>query len=227
MRLGDRLEGTICKNCSNVYRKGGWVDAGGDVGEDAAISAAAEAIENSIEIRLKNPTWSINVDNIKETQKGFVVSCSVEVSGEISSGMAGMVNIGKKTEVNIRRRLCRNCTRQMGGYFESILQVRGKFDREEIVEVVRNLMASFSKKDRKAFITDTKFLKHGVDFYIGSTRVARKIANTIKCKNCRIKESPKLVGVDRHGKRLYRVTILVRICKRCSRECSNILARSI
>jgi len=77
--------------------------------------------------------------------------------------------------------------------------------------VVENLIASFSKKDKKAFITDVAFLKHGIDFYIGSTRVARKIANVIKGKNCRTKESPKLVGVDKQGKRLYRVTILVRM----------------
>lgn len=205
--LKEKLDGIICKNCYNVYRKGRWFHVGG-TGEDAARAAAADAVEDSIDVKLQDPKWSINIDDIKETPKGYVVSCSVKVSGVVMSNTVGM---GKKTVVNVRSQLCKNCTRQLGGYFESILQVRGEFDRKETARVVENLIASFSKKDKKAFITDVAFLKHGIDFYIGSTRVARKIANVIKGKNCRTKESPKLVGVDKQGKRLYRVTILVRM----------------
>jgi len=116
--LKEKLDGIICKNCYNVYRKGRWFHVGG-TGEDAARAAAADAVEDSIDVKLQDPKWSINIDDIKETPKGYVVSCSVKVSGVV---MSNTVEMGKKTVVNVRSQLCKNCTRQLGGYFESILQ---------------------------------------------------------------------------------------------------------
>jgi nonsense-mediated mRNA decay protein 3 len=149
---------------------------------------------------------------VKEAEQPFKnlyeVSCLVEVKGKLH-GMDYKET--KEAEVRITLDLCKDCSRRKGGYYEAILQIRGEVPGE-IQNKVRNMLDSLTKKDRRSFITDVKALKEGVDFYIGSIRAARKVARNLKQEyGGRIRESPKLMGMDKHGKKVYRVTIALRL----------------
>jgi len=71
------------------------------------------------------------------------------------------------------------------------------------------------RKDRMGFIQDTIEKEEGLDFYMGSTSSARKLAQAIKERfGGTISEAYELVGVDRQTSReVYRTSVSIRIPK--------------
>jgi nonsense-mediated mRNA decay protein 3 len=215
VKLPRKLEVKLCKNCLRYLRKGHWTFVS-DRPEKVLEDAAFNAIEDSLIIEeLKNAKVNIAIDETKQSSRAVsTIYCSIEIEGNISG-----INYQtlKKTEVRAKFDLCQDCSRQIGGYYESILQIRGedllsKEEKERIRNTVDKVIASLSGKDRKAFISTIKHLKEGVDFYVGSTQVARKIANALREEfGGKLSESPKLVGQDKQGKALHRVNIALRL----------------
>lgn len=123
-----------------------------------------------------------------------------------------------KTEVRLKREACDMCSRQAGGYFEAVVQLRalnrhisdsemkeGKKTISETVETDRK------KGDKLAFITEYVQLKEGGDFYIGSTSAARHACSKIvEEMGGSLAESYTLVGM-KEGKENYRTTFLIRL----------------
>ncbi len=211
-RLPELLEVKICKNCLSYFKKNRWSFVSSSL-EEVLQEASFNEIRGSIEP--KNASVKISLGDIKKSSEAvYIVSCSVRVEGRF----AGVEYSAKKNvEVRARLELCGNCSRQAGGYYESVLQVRseealGRAEREEIEGLVNKLLSSIAQKDRKAFLSDFKPLRDGMDFYVGSIKVAKKLAEMLREKfGGEISESPKLFGRDKSGKDLYRVTIALRL----------------
>ena len=128
------------------------------------------------------------------------------------------VHAEAETEVRIQRTACDMCSRESGGYFEAIIQIRaaGRFPTEEekrrSMSIAREAMASMRKKgDRLAFISEEVEQKEGIDLYMGSMNASRQVCRLITSElGGSFSESPTLVGM-KDGKNLYRITFAVRL----------------
>ena len=80
-------------------------------------------------------------------------------------------------------------------------------------EVVERTLIKQSKKDKLAYCPQIAKLKEGYDYYIGSFKTGKKVAEALTEEfGGIIKESPRLISEDKStGKGLYRIWISVRI----------------
>jgi nonsense-mediated mRNA decay protein 3 len=105
-----------------------------------------------------------------------------------------------------------------GGYYEAILQIRAdgreisEDEKKELTKRVTDTTVARYKTDDRAFINLIDDTKHGIDYYIGSTHLAKDIADEFEGTYiAERKDNYKLVGEDKTGKKKYRVTILLRL----------------
>ena len=117
--------------------------------------------------------------------------------------------------VRIKPSICDTCQKQRGRYYEGILQVRGD-DRDLMpreMRSVRTLVVARVDRsdDASAFVTRIEEVHGGLDFYLSTNalakRLARDVADTL---GGTVSSSPKLYG-QKQGREVYRVTALVRL----------------
>lgn len=213
IQVPEKLEGQVCRNCSKIYRKGSWQPLK-EKQEEAVYEAAYRSVEKELKI---NPLDEYRVEiqpgiMKKSSETVFLVPMEVQLTGK-DRGMEYQES--QQVEVRVILSLCPYCTRESSRYFEAILQVRGeeKLDDDflgEIDNYVRELLDSM-KDEKNAFISDFKLLKGGLDYYMGSNRIAAKISiQLINRYGGAMGESPKLVG-RKEGRDMYRVSYSVRI----------------
>ena len=108
-----------------------------------------------------------------------------------------------KIEVKEEKGICRYCSLRLSSYWEAILQIRGR--KEGILKEIEEMLKK--EKHKLAFISRIVELKNGFDIYLGSKKVARRIAKKFE-KEAKIKITRKFYGF-RQGRRIYKDTILV------------------
>ena len=115
----------------------------------------------------------------------------------------------KTIQFNQPKILCKFCAMKVSGYFTSIMQLRGRFDKERVRGEIDFMMKKLESTEDTAFISKVVEKREGVDLYFGSKTVANKIAKYFKKKyETRNKLSSTLYGM-KHGKSLFRDTVLV------------------
>ncbi len=114
-------------------------------------------------------------------------------------------------ELMIIPQTCDVCSRVSGGYYEAILQIRGpKYRQEQMLALVKRMVAQYGDTDKYSFITQILACKDGVDVYLGSSKVAQKIQQeTKRIYNVASKVTHSVCGT-RDGKVLTRMTILLK-----------------
>jgi len=138
--------------------------------------------------------------------------CLVKLRGNLR-GHA--LELEKETKIRIRRIACEKCSRQSGGYYESIIQIRAnkRKIREEEIELVIDMMESLLKRESdnpKAFVTKIETKREGLDIYLGDKKIGEKISRSIaKSFGAEIKESKKIAGRE-DGRDFYRFTYLIK-----------------
>ncbi|HII00678.1 TPA: NMD protein affecting ribosome stability and mRNA decay [Methanosarcinaceae archaeon] len=197
----------ICSRCGAYFHKSRWDDFGNleevvekDVEDALLIHEEAEDIEVYLEPRQLTPYIYIVRAEVDALVRGETVHAEAE------------------TEVRVRREACDMCSREAGGYFEAIIQVRaaGRLPTEEekrrSLAIARETMQQMKKKgDRLAFITDTQELKEGADLYMGSMNASKQVCRLIASEmGGSYSESPSLVGM-KDGKNVYRITYAMRL----------------
>lgn len=100
------------------------------------------------------------------------------------------------------RTLCTNCSRRGSGYFEAIIQLRGRPER--IAKYEKLLKSRLSES---TFVAKIENLKEGKDLYVGDSKAVLALFNEL---GLRTTISRKLHGV-RQGRRIYRTTFLLRL----------------
>lgn len=116
----------------------------------------------------------------------------------------------------IKRITCQRCSREAGGYYEAILQLRAENRKLRIqeVQVAKRVIKEVLEKEienEKAFLTKVEERKEGIDFYFGSRDIGRKVSKIVaKELGGKITESKKLSGRT-DGRDMYRFTYLVRL----------------
>ncbi len=209
IELPKRIEVQICSHCNSKLEEGKWSEE--FIPEEEIIY---RALERNIKIddEVSNEDINLEIDNIK----GTIADCYVEVLGEVHGVQ---IEETHDTQVKIQKTVCPTCSKIQSGYYETVVQFRA--DNREIKpeeyskadEVVERTLIKQSKSDKLAYCPQIAKLKEGYDYYIGSFKSGKKVAEALKEEfGGIVKESPRLISEDKStGKGLYRIWISVRI----------------
>lgn len=188
-----------CKSCFSLKIPGTWLEF------DDLPSSVSHFIEENI-------SWNEEANKLKsdivlEQLDPHKFRASVSCKGEYQ-GVS--LNRELKTEVQIKFQVCQTCSRQAGGYYESILQIRTK--RKEILDDAVDLVyKEIDSSSAEFFTTDAGPVRGGYDFQLSSTEKARSISRDLMVKfGGHVTETNTLVG-RKDGRDLLRHTFGVRL----------------
>ena len=199
----------ICSHCNSRLEEGKWSES--YLPEDEIIY---RALERNIKISdlVENEEINLEIDQIK----GTIANCFVEVVGDVYGVSLDETH---DCEVRIKKTVCPPCSKMQSGYYETVIQFRA--DNREIKseeyakadKIVARTLDKQAKVDKLAYCPQVAKLKEGNDYYIGTFKTGRKVAENLKDEfGGVIKESPRLISEDKStGKGLYRIWISVRI----------------
>lgn len=201
------LHARICSVCGAHLHRSRWENIGSI--EDVVL----KAVENALFIHNEAGDVEIYLEPREITP--YIYRVKAEVDAVVREEP---VHAEAETEVRIQRSACDMCSRESGGYFEAIIQIRaaGRFPAEEeksrCMAIAREAMESMKKKgDRLAFISEVLEQKEVLDLYMGSMNASRQVCRLITSElGGSFSESPTLVGM-KDGKNLYRITFSVRL----------------
>jgi len=148
-------------------------------------------------------------------EKKKKIDCKVTFSGYIEDQQ---ITEQHQLIVRLKNTICDVCSKQFGGYFEAILQIRAEKrtptteEIQQITELVETLVEQFREKgNRGLFVTEITEEQGGLDFYLSEKGSAYTIAKKIQEKNGgEIKQSSTNAGM-KDSKQLFRMTYLVRL----------------
>ena len=196
----------VCANCGEYDFGGRWVR------RDPMV-AIQDAAADAVMIVKGADVTSISTSVEEQDPRTFVVTihAGCDVMGYPADGEASTI-------VRVKNTVCRRCSRQLGSYYEAILQIRsasGKLEdamREEALAMTENSVARQAATNRQLFITKMELVPGGVDVYLSSISLGKAITKELGDAFCaETKESPKLVGQTTDGQDMYRLTYLVRL----------------
>ena len=176
--------------------------------EDAVITAALDSRGIIRDARFVDQSASVEEND----PRTFTVNVwtRLDVMGHETEDEASTI-------VRVKNSVCKPCSRKLGSYYTSILQIRASKDAdagtvEEALEMVKESVEAQSANNKQLFITKTETVPGGVDVYLSSISLGRSIAKELTDAYCaESKESPKLVGKTSDGQDMYRLTYLVRL----------------
>ncbi|WP_158296895.1 MULTISPECIES: 60S ribosomal export protein NMD3 [Archaeoglobus] len=191
----DEFEITVCSRCNLIRLGNRWVER-----------SVEEVIEEMV-LRNARVVEEFNVTEVAISQEHCVFR------GEISGDE---VKILVPLKYRINKVLCEKCSREAGGYYESIVQLRAagrELSDEEIekaLEIVDEVISS-APEDQKAFISKLERKREGVNIFFGSRNIGKKVSRMIMKKlGGSITESKKLhTRID--GRDVYRFTYSVKL----------------
>lgn len=188
----EKFELELCSRCGAIK-----------VGKDWKNIELGEALEFEI---LKN--LNLNPEfRIQEVRLNYSILIKGKIRGE-------EVELTLPPSYRIRRTSCSRCTRESGGYYEAIVQIRaGRRLREEetkrILEIVNSILQD--SEGERDFLSKFETFKYGMDFYFGSRKIGEKVSKKISEEfGGRIFESKKLHS-RMDGQDTFRFTFLVRL----------------
>jgi len=209
LKIPENITVTVCSHCNAKLEEGKWKES--YIPEEEIIY---RALEKNIEIDklAENEEIELEIDQMR----GTIAECYIEAVADV---LGEKIVESHNSNVKINHSVCPDCSKKSSGYFEAVVQLRAdkrEFNPEEIKnidELIQKTILKQSKKDKLAYIPQIAKLKEGRDYYIGSLKSARKVAENIKDHYGGVlKESPRLISEDKStGKGLYRVWISVRL----------------
>lgn len=209
IEIPENINVEICSHCNSRLEEGKWHDS--FIPEDEIIY---RALERNIKIDDLVENEEINLEI--EQMKGTIADCYVEAVGEV---YGVTIDETHDTSVRILKTVCPTCSKLQAGYYEAVIQFRAdsreikKEEYDKADEIVGRTLDKQAKVDKLAYCPQIAKLKEGYDYYIGSLKTGRKVAEALKEEfGGVIKESPRLISEDKStGKGLYRIWISVRI----------------
>ncbi|AJC72182.1 nonsense-mediated mRNA decay protein [Thermococcus guaymasensis DSM 11113] len=242
--IGDEINTELCQNCGSYKKRGVWLDPKSyeldelifEVAENALLEELEDSFSDKIrEYEVVSPEELEEIDDLPVGRAVVsfepldfhieyfpaIITYEVRVKAKTHELQRELHDERKRVTVYVRQTVCPRCQKFLGGYFEAILQVRAEGrsltedERKAIGKLVEEKVDEIMQKDRMGFIQDTIEKEEGLDFYMGSTSSARKLAQAIKERfGGTISEAYELVGLDRQTSReIYRTSVSVRIPK--------------
>lgn len=196
----------VCTNCGEYEFGDRWLK------RDRLVAVQDAAADALCVIRDATPV-SVSTEAVEQDPYvyGVTVRAVCDVMGYEAEGEASTI-------VRVKNTVCRRCSRQLGSYYEAILQIRtgsGKLSpemREETLAMVESSVARQAATNKSLFITKMEIVTGGVDVYLSSMSLGKSLTRELADRYCaETKESPKLVGQTTDGQDMYRITYLVRL----------------
>lgn len=207
--IPDEIEITLCAHCESRLVSGKW--------QELELSDE-EIILNTLNRHIELNKNAENVEIYVETllARGSNIETIIHVKADV---LGEIVKQDYQLNVKIIRTVCPECSKYASGYYEAVIQLRADNripDEEEITAIdalIADNIDKISKKNKMAYISERAMLKEGIDYYVGSYKVAKRLVSNLKDHfGGVIKESPRLMGRDKSaGKDLYRIWISIRI----------------
>jgi nonsense-mediated mRNA decay protein 3 len=195
----------MCPRCSSYKFKNTWIQEPFDGilkrGIKEAFSVSPELKDVAIQT------------NCKEQDR--ILACMVCISGVLENQT---ITEQHPLTVRIRHNTCEICSREAGGYYEAILQIRTEqrtFTNEELKTLrstVETIVGQFQDSGKRSlFITDIGEKREGLDFFLSEKGTALSIAKKIQEQfGGDFKQSASSAGM-KDSRQVYRMTYLVRI----------------
>jgi len=195
----------VCVHCNSYKFKNTWTN-------EILSDVLKRLIKNNFKISNELEKIDIHTE-CKEKKDGL--SCKVLISGLIDGQEINEEHI---IHVRLKRSVCDVCSKQSGGYYESIVQIRQertkltKDEMDDIITIVNSTVEDLRAKGNRAlFITDMGEEHGGLDFYLSERNAGLVIAKKIQSQyGGEIKQSSKSAGM-KDSRELYRVTYLIRL----------------
>ena len=171
----------VCVHCNSYKFKNTWTD-------ELLGDMLRRVIKNNFQISKELEKVDINTE-CKEEKGGL--SCKVFISGFVDD-----LEFTEEHNVHVRlkKSVCDVCSRQSGGYYEAIVQIRPyktKLTRQELDDIISTVGATIedlqAKGNRALFITDMGEEHGGLDFFLSersaSLIIAKKNSEPIRWRN--------------------------------------------
>jgi nonsense-mediated mRNA decay protein 3 len=204
--LPHHVDVKVCANCGDVGYGERWVTK--DL-EDAIEEAAVDSL--SIIREAKPVSMEVSSSEQEKYTHVVVIDSILDVGGCIAEDTSSTI-------VRLKNTVCKRCSRQLGNYYEAILQIRAgsKNVSQRVMREAQNraeeTVDSQSVSNRQLFITKTEEVQGGIDIYLSSISLGKAIAKDLSDAYCaETKEAAKLVGQTEDGQGMFRVTYLVRL----------------
>ncbi len=177
LKLPGRIEIEFCKRCSRMRIRGEWAPY------------SRRKLEEHIASKARGEFERVEYDSEKKEMVFTVRKGGAEAE------------IRKPFEFEKKIVICPDCSKISGGYYESVIQLRG--NEKRVAKYARILTEMLRKR---TFITKTEEKHGGTDIFAGSTRA---VLEAVAELGLRAKITRKLVGT-KEGKRAYRATFSIR-----------------
>ena len=188
VHIPDKLEILYCPLCERIYTSR-W--------SNFSLEALRDWLKKKIRVDVDDASIGFSFPEMNEDEVSFLYIAKGNVKG-------APFELSGKGEIQLKKMLCPRCARESGGYYEAIVQIRGRnaFSRaEEVAHMIAREKGEFN------FVSKVVDKKEGVDLYVGSRKVADKVARKIE-KRYGVKPVRSYTLVtERDGKRLYRLTV--------------------
>ena len=201
--IDDIIELTRCPRCGFFKISGRWRDVSF---EDALL----EVVISKIRVI---PEFDVERISVTPLTRGEVGKYSITLNGRMDDVE---LDVEKVVDVRVLSEVCWKCSREAGGYYEAIVQIRAdnrKVSDEEIetvMEIIERILNK-ERENKKAFVSKIVERKEGIDFYFGDRNIGRKVSRTvIEELGGRIIESKK-IHTRKDGRDVYRFTYAVRL----------------
>jgi nonsense-mediated mRNA decay protein 3 len=199
------LDITLCPRCSSYRYKNTWV-----------IESFQEVLDRHVKDVFSISPELHNVE-IQTTcqEQDRVYQCMVHISGVIEHQI---VTEQYPLTVRIKHTTCEVCSREAGGYYEAVLQIRAaqrSFSKEELHtlrSLVETMVGQLQESGKRGlFITDYDEKREGLDFFLSEKTTAFSIAKKIQEQyGGEFKQSAASAGM-KDSRQIYRMTYLVRL----------------
>jgi NMD protein affecting ribosome stability and mRNA decay len=216
--LPAEVEVTVCEGCGAYRLHNRWELTVGDPVSTAIEKTVRESVrvvnitESGKQLLRPSDAEGIRISiepNLKDS------SAKIKAFGKVHPLQAQAKSEEAYVRIKLKTEVCRACSLKRAKHHEAILQVRGKISKEalsKLMVTLNDLAEEAGAKDPSDFIADVKRQKEGLDYYVSSLSLARKMASLLKVEfGATISESAKLVGQTRNGRKKYRVSMLARL----------------
>lgn len=223
-RLPSEVQAQICSRC-NAYLVGKrWREpadkesALGDAAKSAVLSALRVARLTQSGMRFVRPGQADKIElRIEPEIEPRGVFVDIHARGKIHESQVEPHVEHARVEVKPKWTTCDVCGLRSAGYHEAILQVRSKVEipartLRDIKSMLEGYTTGARERNRAAFIAKIEEKPRGLDLYLSSTTLARRMASLLKTKfGAEIGETAKLIGRDRDGRGKFKVSVLARL----------------
>lgn len=191
VNLPARVELTVCRSCGSFLIGGSWLRV-----------PAEEALRSEI-LRSGGipPGLEVEVSLSGDT-------AAVRITGRVDERQTLPLSIEGSVKVRQRQTTCRPCSLKRGGHYEAIVQLRG-IPPAEAERILGQLQGDLLVSD-KDFFARIDRLENGVDVYVSTVSLARRLSSALREMGAKVTSTSKLVGQTRDGRRRYRPTFLAR-----------------